>query len=179
MSGLEVDKTTHAINVIAYAHHEAHGGSAYVISQRTAVNEFDIAAPMTFYITTPDTTKWPHLTITGEANTAAYWELFEDNGNTDNFNVTGGDSVTAMNRNRNSSKTSGLTITTGATVTQATSDVLIETEALGKSGGSGERHEFILKQNTKYLVRSTSYADNNEGSFTIDWYEHTNKAQIT
>jgi len=170
-----LDKSTRALLCIDYAHHEIHGGSAYTVSQKTAVNAFDITSPMTFHITTPNTAKYAHIIILGEANTPAYWELFEDNGVAANFNISSGSSVTPKNRNRNSSKTSKLTIKSGVTVTQATTDVLIDVEAIAKSAGGGERHEWVLKANTEYLVRATSYTDNNEGSLTLDWYEHTNK----
>jgi len=49
---------------------------------------------------------------------------------------------------------------------------LIATESTVKAGGSVERFGFILRQNTKYLARATSYVDNNEGSFRLKWHEH-------
>ena len=172
---VRMDRSTHSLQVIDYAHHEIHSGSAYVVSQRTAVNAFDIATPMSFLITVADTAKWPHITISGEANTPAYWELFEDDGNGDHFTVVDGSAVTPTNRNRNSSKTAGVVIASGPTVTNATADVLLCTEAIAKSASGGDRHEFILKQNTKYLVRATAYTNDNEGSLSLDWYEHEDK----
>lgn len=168
-----MDPAMFCLQTINTPHHEIHQGDAYVCSQRTALNGFDIASPLTFYVITPNTVKWAHITILGEANTPAYWELFEDTGNILEFNVSGGVAVTPKNRNRNSTDSSGLTITIGATVMVAAAAALIATEAIMKASAGGERQEFILEQNRKYLVRATSYQDNNEGSLTLTWYEHT------
>ena len=49
---------------------------------------------------------------------------------------------------------------------------------IGKGGGGGEAralHEWVLKQNTKYLLRITSHTDANVISVSFDWYEHTNE----
>ncbi len=170
-----IDGSTASLQTVDYPHHEIHGGSRYVLTQRTAVDAFDIAAPLSFYVITPNTTKWAHLVIYGDANAPAYWELFEDDGNASNFDVSGGSAATPTNRNRNSANTSGLTITTAPTITKAEAAVLISTEAIAKSSSAGTRHEWILAQNTEYLVRATSYVDNNEGSISLDWYEHTDK----
>ncbi|MCP4493310.1 MAG: hypothetical protein GY820_39300 [Gammaproteobacteria bacterium] len=172
---VRADSSSMALQVIDYSHHEIHGGSSYVASQRTAVNAFDIAAPMTFKIVTANTAKRLHLTAEGEANAPAFWELFKDDGNASHFDVTGGSSVTPTNRDHESTNVSGATITSGVTVTQATSDVLIETKAIAKASSGGDRQEHILERNTSYLLRATSYTDNNEGSFSLNWYEHTHK----
>ena len=165
------DPSTGALVVLQHSHHEVHEGVAFVLSQRTAVNAFDIAAPLTFYITTPAGDEGLHLVISGEANVPAFWELFEDNGNAAHFDVAGGSAAVPLNRNRNSATVPLVTVTTGATVTQATADALIDTSAMGRAGGS-ERNEFILKPSTEYLIRATSYVDNNEGSITLGFYQH-------
>ncbi len=172
---LRVDASSHALKVIPYQHSEIHSESAYVINQRTAVDAFDIASPINFYIITPNTAKRAHMVVGLEANTPCYWEMFEDDGNTDNFDVAGGSVVTPINRFRESTSTSGLTITAGATVTEAADSVRIDGSAVTKGSSGGERHEMVLARNTKYLVRATSYVDNNEGSLGLDWYEHTDK----
>ena len=35
--------------------------------------------------------------------------------------------------------------------------------------------EFVLKQNTKYLIRITSNSDANKVTTALEWYEHTDK----
>jgi len=170
---LRIDPATFSLQVIDFMDYEVHAGHAFVVSQRSAVDAFDILSPLSFYIITPNTTKHSHIALYGEANLPAYWELFEDTGNAAEFNVSGGSTITPINRNRNSDITSTLTITTGPTITAATAAALIATEATGKAGGDGKSLGFVLKKNTKYLARATSYLDNNEGSFRMKWHEHT------
>jgi len=151
-----------------------HEGNAFMVSQRTALDEFDMDAPLTFYIIVPDTLKWAHLSIFCDANTPAYWELFEDGGDPSKFDVSGGVAVVPVNRNRNlSSGESGLTITKGATVDKADAACCIATEVAAKAADESQRVGVVLKQNTKYLVRAMSYADNNEGSLRLKWKEMT------
>jgi len=113
------------------------------------------------------------LLIKGDADLTAYWELFENTGVIGEFNVSGGVAAVPINRNRNSSNTSTLTITTSPTITAATAAALIATGAIGWASSGEELQGYLLKQNTKYLVRATSYSDNNEGSLSISWDERT------
>jgi hypothetical protein len=174
-----LDASTYAQIGIDYQHHKIHDGNSYIITQRAAKDALDENAPLTYYIITPDTTKWAHMTAEINLADGGYFEVFEDTGVAAEFNVSGGTSQTPINLDRNSSNTSGLTITYGSTVTAATSAALIYTESIGgkKGAGSGAtRLELILKQNTEYLARLSTHADNNEGSMELAWYEHTNKA---
>lgn len=177
---LVADITTWALVIITHLHHEIHGGNAYRVFQSVGTDAFDIAAPLTYHVTTPNTTKWPHIVWRAASTTESLLEIFQDNGNAAHFDVSAGDAVTPKNRNHNSANTSGLTVASGVTITQATVDVLIYSEYVGskKSEGAdtGGRFEDVLKQNTEYLFRLTSVADNNEGSLGLDWYEHTNKS---
>ena len=171
------DLTTHAITTIEYEHHEIHGGRGYSLSQSTATDALDIAAPLTVWIITPNSTRWAHMTWELSVSAMALFSIFEDDGNASNFDISGGDAGVAMNANRNSTNTSVLTLATGVTVTKAETGALIYSEYLGgfkQSGTASRRHEMILKQNTEYLFRLTSIADNNEGSMNLDWYEHKN-----
>jgi len=170
---LRIDPVTFSLQVIDFMDHEVHAGDAFTVSQRSAIDAFDIASPLSFYIITPNTAKHAHLTLYGEANLPAYWEFFEDTDVIGEFNVSGGSAITPVNRNRNSDITSTLTITTGPTITAATAAARIATESTGKAGGGVEGLGFILKKNTKYLARATSYQDNNEGSLRMKWHEHT------
>jgi hypothetical protein len=174
----EVDAATHALVVITHAHHEIHEGDTYTISQVTALDALDTGSPLTYYVVTPDTTDWVHLWFQAELSEGGYMEVFEDTGVAAEFDVSGGTAQTPINMNRNSSNTSGLTITYGATVTAATSAARLDAKVVGgkkSAGATAARHEFILKQNTEYLFRVSTYADNNEGSLGLGWYEHTDK----
>lgn len=169
---LRMNPMTGSLIVMPSEDDEFHNGNSYIVTQRTAVNAFDIAAPMIYEFTTPNTAVQMHLEIMGEANTPAFVELFEDNDNASHYDIADGSAVSEINRNRQSSNTATAVVLSGGAITQATADVLIGTKALAKSG-SEAIPEFILAQNKAYIIRATSYADNNEGSLTLLWSEHS------
>ena len=45
----------------------------------------------------------------------------------------------------------------------------------GDGGGTRGNNEWMLKQNTDYLVIITSHTDTNNIAVEFDWYEHTDK----
>ena len=129
-------------------------------------------------IQTPDTTKWAHMVIDVDAALAATVEMWYPTTKTHEA----GNAITPMNRNHNSSNTSGLTICHtpgGAQAGTANLTQYVGASATGgrvaQGGGASSRHEFILDQNNDYLIRATSRADGNALSIILDWYEHTNK----
>ncbi len=174
------DITTWTLVVISCLHHKIHEGKAFKVFQSLGTDAFDIVTPMTYHVTTPNTAEWAHLVWIAGSTSESLLEIFQDNGNASHFDVSAGDAVTPKNRNHNSDNASGLTIASGVTITQATADVRIHSEYIGskKSEGAGreDRFEDVLKQNTEYLFKLTSVADNNEGSLGLDWYELTNKS---
>ena len=92
----------------------------------------------------------------------------------------------ALNRNFNSDSTSGLTICHTPGGAQAGAATLVEYFGASASGGrvavggaAESREEFILKQNTAYLIQATSRADGNALSIIMSWYEHTNEAYLS
>lgn len=175
---IDIDLITKSLVIIEHEHRVIHEGKSYSLPQSTATDAFDIAAPLTAHIVTPDTTEWTHMIWMLAASGIALFEIFEDDENASHFDISGGDVATPLNANRNSANTSGLVIKTGVTITQATADVLIHSEYLGglkHIGSTARRLEMILEQNREYLFKFTSIADNNEGSMLLDWYEHTNE----
>jgi hypothetical protein len=163
-----VDSTTNARIGIDYAHHEIHGGSGYTLSYPITVpaaNEVEIR------IAIPNTTKWPHM-VWGFTNDADFSiTVFEGTAKTHES----GNALIPINRNRNSAKVSGLVCchTPGA----GADGNIIWTFAGGanKTVTTAEnRNEFILKQNTPYLVNLAG-AQNDVAHLLFDWYEHTNK----
>lgn len=171
-----IDSTSSSTIVINHDHHEIHEGDAYYTIYSALK---DSTATIEVRIATPNTTAWAHMVIEIDAAIAATAELWEATTKTDVV----GNRLTPVNRNRNSSNTSALTIchtpagseSAGATLTQ-----YIGASAVGgrvaEGGGASSRHEFILKQNTAYLLRATSRADGNALSIILDWYEHTSGA---
>jgi len=164
--------TLGALTTIDYPHDEIHEGDAYLavysaLKDSTATAEVRIA--------TPDTTTWAHMVIEIDAALAATAELWE--GTTKTHNAS--NAITPFQRNRNSAGTSGLTICHTPSGTESAAAGLtqyIGAAATGgrvsEGGGASSRHEFILKQNTAYLIRATSRADGNALSIILDWYEH-------
>lgn len=174
---VRIDGATNVLSTIDYAHHEVHGGSGYRVEI-----EKDVAGSGTYNIvfTTPNTTKWLHITyhieVEGEADVKFYEGI---------TSWTGGSAITPYNANRNSGNTSGVTdMKYDGTITLG-SPIVLSTRVIGSAGGhpasdSGgsktTRGEWILKQNEKYaLVITDQSGSNNEVGIQLDWYEHTDK----
>ncbi len=165
-----IDLSTTAACGIEYAHHEIHGGSSYTASKSFT---HGAGASPNILIVTPNTTKWAHFifsVVSDDVVAATFYEAGD---------YSGGNAITAYNRNRNSTKTSGLTITDTATDGGAGKGTGIWTfkgganKTVTDSTGS-DRHEFILKQNTKYLIEAVG-ANGDLITVLLDWYEHTNR----
>ena len=169
---LAQDKVTQALNTIDYAHHEIHSGDHYYMEGHTSLN---IDGTYKVALVTPDTTKWVHLTWAISSNGVLTIEFYEGA-----EGISNGTEKTPLNNNRNSSNTSGVTLTAGVA---ATGDGTLISQAKwggdtfkSSFGGSAARiDELILKQNTIYLRKFTSHTDNNIISFKATWYEHTSK----
>ena len=169
------DDVTHAITTVDYPHHELHGGSAYFVIYSALAGDTDV---IEVRIETPNTTKWAHMLIDIESALAATVEIWE--GTTKTHEA--GNVLAALNRNRNSSNSSGLTIchtpggseSSGAIITEYIG-AATTSGRVAAGGRSGGRNEIILDQNNDYLIRVTSRADSNALTIILDYYEHTNK----
>ncbi len=169
------DELLKALVVIPSSHSHIHDGHRFFYSELITLAS---AGTRDILIATPDTTKWAHFTelsIAGNKETNV--KVYEDT--TTSADGTG---LTEINRNRNS----GTVNTTVLTHTPTVSDVgtlIFEVQfgeatgpASSRAGGAGAtRQEVILKQNTKYLIRITSAANDNDISNFFDWYEHTSE----
>jgi hypothetical protein len=169
------DASTNAIATITYTHHEIHGGSAYYVLYSALANT---AGTISIRIGTPNTTKWAHMVFDIEASLAATAQMWFPTTKTHEA----GNAIVPMNRNHNSTNTSGLTVCHTPGGAQAGTAQLTKyfgaTATGGRvagGGGASNRHEFILKQNSSYYILLTSRADGNAMSITLDWYEHTAK----
>jgi len=164
-----VDAMTYAMTTINYDHHEVHGGSSYVVSGTATLGN---GATQDILVVTPNTTKWAHLiglvTSSGLATVTFYEGATVSNA---------GAATTEVNRNRNSTNTAGVVVTTGPTVTGTGTAIFSQSSGAGQNVGGEVRgeNEFILKQNTIYLLRITSAAAANVVNYILDWYEHTSK----
>lgn len=167
-----LDRATHTLQTIDYAHHEIHAGSHFMYHDCiTLANN----GTQDYLITTPDSDKWPHLSfeVNGSAITAI--DLYEE---TDKDGTT---LQTIFNNDRNSENDSVITIHKG--VSGGTTDgTKIWCHKSGsatqqsRSGANSEQaSEIILKQDTKYILRITSSTNDNLINLALEWYEHTNK----
>lgn len=174
-TGETIDGITYGIMTVDYPHHEIHSGDSYVIKEGIQLNN----SSKEYLITTPNTTKWSHMVISVSGSQDTSKRLAEGTGKT------GGTSMTAINRDRNSSNTAGIAIAHTPTGTEGTVTV-IETAQWGVAAAGGGRGavagesrgvtEYILKQNTKYSLTVTALSANvNNITVSFDWYEHTNK----
>jgi len=170
LAPISIDSSTHAINAITYEHHEIHGGSHYNYCDYLAAT--GSGTVIEFIFTTPNTTKWVHLTFDVFSATGATIQLYEGTSG-----ITGGTPITPRNNNRNSSNTSDVTLLKDPSA--ITSD---GARAAGFLAGAGRNSgfvardkEYILAQNQTYMVRITSTAASNAISWCAEWYEHTDK----
>ena len=125
----------------------------------------------TFYhlIVTPNTTTRIHLKYSIDATGPLTVELYE--APTTSANGTAADSY---NRDRNSATATVLLVYHGPTV--SADGTLLEAHSIGASGGAksgstDSSDEFILKQNTKYVIKYVSKASQNDVSDALFWYE--------
>lgn len=172
-----IDEKSGLLAFVTAMERSTNEGTSWLVSLTTVVNAFDIASPLAFLVTTPNTGIRIYVQAHGCANTPANLEIFEDTGVLAQFNVTGGTAFTPINKNRNSANVSTVTVTHTPTITAVTADALILGRHVGKSGGHLS-HGIVLKQNTKYLFRLVSLEDNNEGSLNLDWLERVDRRNV-
>lgn len=185
---VDLDDVTGALPIVDYHHHEIHEGNSFVVSHSVA----DIGAAtspndaVTLTFTTPDTAKWAHMVVQFHGAGGALCRIREGG--------SGGGSPSgrkaAINANRNSANTSGLIDIEAVPAAGGVSyDAGLDTGGtlifekflpgsvtfLNASGAEGgERHEYILKQNTRYQI-SMVLAESVAAGIVLYWYEHTNK----
>lgn len=165
-----VDASTHSLQVVDYAHHEIHSGSAYVVSYNADVSS---GANLDVLIVTPNTTAWAHMLL----NLAGENELLATLYETATVSAAG-TALTEVNHNRNSANTAAVVVTHTPTVTGTGTAIWQRIGGSGETVGGEARNdaEMILKQNTTYLLRLTN---NGVGTgwinVELDWYEHTDK----
>ena len=168
-----IDRSTNSLQVIDYPHHEIHAGSSFHVSDVQNVD----TTTQKWMITTPNTTKWAHI-VFGVSCTGEILLTI-----TEGADRTGTTLLSAINHNRNSDNAAGLTVHRGVSGGTTDGAVTILTKRSGATGvggkilsGAGERdnNEYILKQNTKYIILVQTFADVHD-SLELDWYEHTDK----
>ena len=175
------DKSTKAMPSIDYAHHEVHDGNHYNV--RGFTSGLGSGAGLIWCVTTPNTTKWAHMTFQIEGTTQTEVYVYEG------VSCSGGTAITPRNNNRNAGDNSSLILMQNPVISGANavaaSGVLIEKYSKGlegttpsKSSFNGEvtrEDEMILKSGTTYLYYIKSVGAGNIIDFAGTWYEHTDR----
>lgn len=161
-----IDPYTESTATIDYVHHEIHDGHHFNYCDYD-ISPLGASAKIEFVFITPNTSVWVHFVFEVFSSTGATIELFAEASD-----VVGGTAITPRNNNRNSTNTSGVTLLRDPTsITDGTRAAGFLAGA-NRAGGFVERsREFILKQNTTYLIRITSLASSNNISWCGEWYE--------
>jgi hypothetical protein len=160
--------------VIQSEHHEIHCGDSYETTYHTDLGN---GATQDILIVVPDepgtgqAQKLYHLTGLIEGENECSVTFYEGTTVSDN-----GTALTIINRNRNSTLTDFLDIYHTPTVTTTGSSIFGPWHfGVGKSfGGSrGRSDEFVLKNNTTYLIRITNQTVNTTYiNVELDYYVH-------
>jgi len=163
-----------AVVGIDFPHYEIHEGDSFTYGDTHIIAKNNQAPD--HLIVTPDSTKFAHFTLAiGSTGGQIMLQLFEGATCSDN-----GDLEPLFNRNRNSNNTPTTILyedptcsSTGTQIFHATYGVDEKKSAGGEGRGT---QEWILKANTKYLVRVTEEnVANTVVNLEFDWYEHTFK----
>ena len=168
-SPLAVDEMTNTLGFCDHECLEINEGNHFHISNY--VTGLASGAEIEFVLTTPDTTKWTHMTFTVWSSAGASLDFYV--GTT---TVVGGTTITPANNNGNSSNTTGMTIVKDPD-SIGSDGVKISGYLAGanREAGVAERtRKMILKQGETHLVRITSTGNSNSISWDANWSEHTN-----
>lgn len=171
---LALDSSTLAVSVIEHEHQEIHAGNSFHVSEVVAVD----TTTQKWLITTPAAPREAHMVLsvvsTGEVALTV----------TEGADRTGVTPLTAINHDRNSGRAATMVIhrgISGGSTDGAVVVFAIRTGATGQASktiapGSGRAEsEYILKQDTKYVVAAETFAAGVHVSLVLDWYEHTAK----
>ncbi len=164
------DVVHNSLSVTEVEHGMIHLGIHFIIDDYDA--DVDTGAPKYYLLRTPDTTMRMHFLYVGSASAAGLFEFFEEPTITDD-----GTELDAVNNERNSDNTADFDVFVGPTVTDDGARLAVGLvgggRGIGATGGVSVRHnELVLRQNTDYLVKFTTIADNNRVTVNLEWYEH-------
>jgi len=162
-----LDNSTESIQTIEYEHHEIHAGTHFYICGYNS--ELSNNEELNYVVTTPNTTKWAHMTFDFASTLGASLQVFEGTGS-----VVSGTTATIYNNNRNSATTSTLNVIQNPTSVFSGTQISGYLAGANRVSGFNSRdREMVLKQNTKYLFKFISLANSNSLSYCGEWYEHT------
>lgn len=168
VSNLTKDAYSNSLEIIDFEHHEVHDGNHFFYT-----DAFTLASAGTQYymLTTPNTTKWTHLTFCGTGSAITQIELYESGDRTGTL------AQTISNNDRNSA--TAATLVVHKNISGGTTDgnliwIIKSGSATNQSRSplvALRQNEIILKQNTKYLIKFTSGTNDNLCNLQLEWYE--------
>lgn len=165
-----MDSATWSIVTIEYEHFQIHEGTYYTVLE---VTDLGNGAVRDIIVVTPDTTEWAHLVWEIEHELETSIQFYRDTLYSDN-----GTAIQSFNRNGNSTNNSTTLVYHTPTITNVGTLIATIQQGDGKKAGGSDRlsNEFILKQNTAYLIRITNLTVNNNLIFMkLNWYEQVNR----
>ena len=166
---IAIDAATRAIATIEWEHYQIHEGKTFTVLE---VTDLGNGAVRDILGVTPDTTEWAHLVWEIEHELETSIQFYQDTTYSDN-----GTAISSINRNGNSTNIATTLVYHSPTITNVGTLIGTIQQGSGKKAGGSDRlaNEFILKQNTAYLIRITNLTANNNLIFMkLNWYEQTN-----
>lgn len=159
------DTVSKTIETVTINHSKIHSGEHYIFISRSTASS---SQNLDIGLTVENSTKLHHTIFIASSRLQAEWFLYEGS------SFTSGTTITAYNSNRNSTNTATLTATKNPNI--GTTGTMIDNVHLSarqgiSGGGAGDRIQWILKNNTKYIVRLDSNGDGNAMTQKIAWYE--------
>ncbi len=163
-----IDEASGALVSIDFEHYEVHRGAMFTVLR---VEDLGNAAVYDILAVTPNTTEWAHLTWEIEHELETLIQFYRGTTYSDNGTI-----IPSFNRNGNSPNNATTLFYHSPTITNAGTLVGTIQQGAGKKAGGSDRQadEFILKQDTAYLIRITNLTVNDNLVFIkLNWYEHT------
>ena len=163
-----MDRATHELAVIHHQHRMVHSGITFRYSDAVTIAS---AGTQDYLVTTPNTTKWCHFNFTVDGTAVTTLSVYEGS------DKTGTTSQTLWNANRNSGTTATATVHKGTSGGTTDGTLMINyssgtaTNQSRSPANLESSEEWILKQNTKYIFRTTSGTAGNLCNIYLSWYE--------
>lgn len=166
-----IDKYSGAVGVIDQEHLKIHDGDGYTIGRRFTISNG--GGTKTFLGIVP-VGIFPHFRTMSISIDGGPFDIDFYEATTTSFN---GTLVTSYNNNRNSTNTASLLIYDAPTITTVGTllePVLVPSTKQAGAIGTDASNEWILKQDTKYMIRVTnnkSGAGTSNAAINMFWYE--------
>lgn len=167
---ITIDSATRAITTVAFEHHQIHDGLTFTVMEVTDLGNGGVREVL---VVSPNTTTWAHLVWEIEHELETSIQFYRDT--TYTFN---GTAIDSFNRHGNSPNVATTLVYHTPTITNVGTLIGMIQQGNGKKAGGSDRlaNEFILKQDTAYLIRITNLTANNNLIFMkLNWYEYVSK----